>query len=207
MVTAQVSQDFNRALTEYIRGSSRTQDEILAKKGNDLRLKLFKGFFARKWQGGKTIPFREFKARAKAGKGIRVRQSIRSGGIGFEVPFRNRKGRALNDRQRRVYLELKARSRGIGVLGATFIEKRWRWRKAGRYLALNKTNRVGAPMLSLTKQPETFQLVGWTPGLTDVDEKYGIVRNAMDTIRREMVKHTIERYKKSADKVFKRFLR
>src|SRR5687767_8945504 len=110
----------NRNLKEYARVRSKMSvQEILANRGQRLRLFLYRAFWAQRWkQGRKAGGWRLLKQHVKAGKGIHVRLMTLVSPWAGQIPTETKKGKPLNERQKLVAQEVLRRSAGVGVLGA-----------------------------------------------------------------------------------------
>jgi len=179
-----------KALQEYQTYSRKLPSEVLQKKGNDLRIQLFRLFREKRWAGGKTIAEREMRARAKEGKGTLTRRGLDIS----HTPTVSRTGKPLGLQSRRVAAEIATRQSGIGVLGVSFLLSRWSYSKSGRTLIQNRSRSLGIlseAELSLdASQPGqstgTFRLTGYTPGMARVAAKYGILAKAKAAVLADM---------------------
>lgn len=138
----------HQALQRYGEVSKRDLTDTLHKKANDIRIELFRGYYAQRFRGtrkgslaSKGVAFAQMRRRAKSGQGVALRQSLQSGPASPKAPleyFQRRKLRgangtnrklrvpvAMSNYQRRVWTELARRQAGIGVLGASFLMQRW----------------------------------------------------------------------------------
>lgn len=166
-----------RNLKEYARVRSKvSKDEILNKKGNDLRIRLFRGFWARRWK--KNAARSLLKTLVAAGKGVHVRLMRLVAPWSGKIPATDKKGRPLNDWQKLVAQEVMRRASGIGVLGVSFLRKRWRYKKEGSYLTENRTRGFGKAV-TFQKTADEFTITGWTPGLARVAQRFGILGEAV----------------------------
>lgn len=166
-----------RNLQEYARVRSKiSKDEILNKKGNDLRIRLFKGFWSRRWK--KNAARGLLKTLVAAGKGIHVRLLRLVAPWSGRIAATDKKGRPLSGWQQLVAQEVMRRQSGIGVLGVSFLRKRWRYKKEGAYLTENRTRGFGRAV-TFRKTESEFSITGWTPGLARVAQKFGILGEAL----------------------------
>jgi hypothetical protein len=130
-------------LATYAGITSRVGPELIARKAQDLRIQLYKGFAEHRWQGSgrgaknnRGVAFVEMRARAKQGKGTVLNPNLVA--IAANAPtmaYRTVVGKAgirrkllvpLTVRQRLVWTELARRQAGRRVLGVSFLMKRWR---------------------------------------------------------------------------------
>lgn len=156
--------------------------EILAQKGNDLRIKLFQGFWAQRWKRGtKGGGFKLLNELSKAGKGILVRLMTLVSPWAGKIPATDKNGRALNIWQKLVAQEMIRRQSGVGVLGVSFLRKRWAFKGATKFLVENRTKGFGKAVTFELKDGE-FILSGFTPGLARVASRYGLITGALKNI-------------------------
>jgi hypothetical protein len=134
-------------ITTYAGVVSRVGPEMIAKKAQDLRIQLYKGFADHRWQGSgkdprnnKGIAFIEMRARAKLGRaignGVKIRTGLTTPAANAPtMAYRTVQGKAgsrrkllvpTTERQRLVWTELARRQSGRRVLGVSFLMKRWR---------------------------------------------------------------------------------
>lgn len=174
----------NRNLREYARVRyKKTEDEILNQKGNDLRIQLFRGFWAQKWKikKGQGGAFKLLQKLSRAGKGFLVRQRRIMAEWSGKIPDKDKRGRTLSLWQKLVAQEALRRQAGVGVLGVSFLRKRWRFNKQGYYLTTNRTKGFGKAVTFLKRQGE-FIITGFTPGLRAVADRYGIIGGAINRV-------------------------
>lgn len=187
----------NVRLRQYLDLTKKNEDEVLNKKGNDLRIQLFKLFYAQKFggKGKKKIAWKELKDRTKAGRGTYVRQKY----LTRAVPFVDKNGRKLSPWQRLVAQETARRQSGIGLLGVTFLQRRWRYKTETKYLATNVSGQLG-PLIEIKKDAGVFSITGFTPGLKRIADRYGILGKALNNVSTD-----IETYlNRKADEAFKK---
>lgn len=186
------------SLAQYTIASGKSKTEVLDKKGNDLRIQLYRGFKEAKWKGGKDIAWREARRRHRSGKGTIVRSNFLDDKYGSPPKFQRRKGYRskslrktvalvpLNMRQQLVWQELVRRSRGIGVLAASWLFLRYRYNKTeGRFLVRNKSKTLGTLTLA-DRTPDSLRLIGFTPGMVEVSNRYGIADRAVREVNQDM---------------------
>lgn len=184
-VDAREIERINRNLRIYMNlRYKKSEDEILTQKGNDLRIKLFRGFWAHRFLDKKA---RKFSADALRGflqtwQGIRIRLSHLISPWDSRVPSVDKNGRPLSLHQKLVAQEVMRRMSGSGVLGVSFLGKRWRFnRKEGSFLVTNKTNKLGTAATFQKRQGE-YIITGFTRGLGRIAEKYGILSDALAVV-------------------------
>jgi hypothetical protein len=162
----------------------RTEDQILNDKGTDLRIQLFRQFFSHRFilkKAKNTALAGVIRSLVAGGRGIRVRlQALRSP-FDAKIPSEDKNGRPLTMRQKLVAQEVLRRIVGSGVLGVSFLGKRWRFNKKGAYLVQNKTNTMGVSA-TFEKKDGQYIISGFTPGLARVASKYGVLSNALAVV-------------------------
>jgi hypothetical protein len=190
---------FQGTLLEYIRQTKKLPSEVIAKKGVDLRIKMSQGMKRLAWKRGrKGGAMREQMRRFRQGKGALVRD--RQG----RSPGNDKKGRPLNRWQSSVKNEMERRERGVGVLSATFIDRRWRRARTGRFLSQN-TSRTFGTILITEQTADTFHMTATTPGVSDVATRYGVVRTAMEQVRADTEKYLTRKANEAAQAALSRY--
>lgn len=197
---------FNSALRRYADLREKPMDEVTAHKGRDLGIRLYRGFRAVRWGGGNQtgskLAFAELAARTKAGRGTKVRASlrekfasersqllktllglnaakVRQGGLSKYAQKLDRKLRRNRSNLWRIIVgaEVRARGRGIGVLAASFL---WFRRASNSVLGEHfVANRTGHPLGGVEVIPGGLRIVGFTEGLDLVDARNNIVNTAI----------------------------
>lgn len=190
-------------LRAYGELSRKTLPEVVAKKGNDLRIRLWSRFWAIRWQGPKSIVDDQFASRKQIGKGILVRLRSLSDRFlsvsGKKLPEREktkrvgaREKRKLTLWQKLVWQELQRRKWGMGVLGLTFLTKRWADKKGGRVLVSNRSGNIGGSYnydkksLRIRAGESGYELAAFTPGITKMASKHGILQGAISDVMADM---------------------
>lgn len=197
----------NAALGRYALETGKSIEDVIAKKGRDLSIKLFEEFRARQWGGGgrktsagrRAIAAQELRARTAAGDGTRLRRSLldayrseRGFKIRSALARRSRrrikvKSGALTLWQKFVGKEISARSRGIGVLAASFLwfRRTGSDKGAGRRLVRNRT---GRPLGWADLAARSIHIVGrgsgpdGQTGIGEVDARYGLAARAIERV-------------------------
>lgn len=171
---------------KYAEYNQRDLNELVAKKGNDIRIKFYQEYRKLKGTGGKggKVFWNELKKRAKANKGTLVRfKTGFANSFADKVPSVDKRGRKLSFWQQMVAQEVLRRSSGIGVLGATYLAKRWRENSTGRRLVTNKSKTIGV-MSTIEQRDITdgseFILTVFTAGSAKVASKYGILSKVIN---------------------------
>lgn len=196
-------------IRQYRTWSRLTTAEVISKKGNDLRIQMFRGMKSRRWGGknSKGIAAREFKER---GGRIKVRSGLDIANTPeFGKAKKGGKPRRLSLSARRVAAELTLRQKGIGVLGAAFLVRRWNAKKSR--LRRNTTGAGGNAMLAefaFDSSPlsDTAQYVatGYYPGIDIVSGRYAITRGAIAKVSADMEKYIKRKQEEALSKAFRR---
>lgn len=191
------------SLREYAELSGKTDAEVLAKKGRDLGIQLFRGFRQHKFGGSERqrgqqgVAWRELRQRTAAGLGTRVRPSL------LQSSGRGRSRRRINARQEAVRREVAARQRSRGYLAASFLWFRRRDAAVGRRLVRNRSGRpLGYGLLA--PEAKTFQVAAFPPGLVEVDRRHGVVRRAIRHVMADMAVYTARKHAELARNIFRR---
>jgi hypothetical protein len=199
----------NQKLGEYAAINKRlTVPEIMEKKGTDLRIQLWKLFWAFRFggSGGKKrgIAWLELKRRSKAGRGTFVRLRSLAGRWGSppgQTAGGKQKPRPLSEWQKLVWQETTRRQTGIGVLGVSFLSKRFRNNKAGRYLVENVSKTLGT-LVQIEKDETSFTISGFTPGMVEVANKYGIANRALAAVEEDLDVYLNRKHEEARRMVF-----
>jgi len=205
----------SRNLQDYALASKYTMSEVLEKKGNDVRIQLFKLFWEQKFGGGgkrkSDIAFSELERRSRAGKGTLVRQKILNSDVGTP-PDKSRTGKKLSLWQKLVWQETERRSHGIGVIAIGFLSRRYRTRKRinssgqafiERYVDVNRSRALG-DLVRITKTEESFSIEGMTPGMAEVASRYNIPTRAMAAVSDDIEPYLARKFGQAFNKSFKK---
>lgn len=202
------------ALQHYIHLSNLTADEVLEKKGRDLGIRLYMGFRSARWRGSRRgqggIAWREMRRRAKASQGIRLRPGLQPSPAAPATYVRRQRVKGArggtrraqvtvqtSEHQKKVYAELMLRQQGIGVLAASFLWVRRRTSKdRGTYFVRNKTGRV---LGYVEKGDGSLRIVGVNDALSMVDERYGIVRTAVEEVTADTMQYVERKMSEAFD--------
>lgn len=190
---------FSAAFSAYVAASKKLPAEIVARKGVDLRIQVFRGMKRQEWKRGrKGGAWREQQRRFKAGKGVKVRD--RFGGDEGQ----DKNGKKLTRWQRAVKHEIDRRARGVGLIGVTFLDRRWRKPKKGHYLSRNTSRSLGT--LAITQQTATeYRLTASTPGVDIVSNRYGVLNRALETVTADMNKYLTRKANEAAKATLARY--
>jgi hypothetical protein len=210
--------EFNALFARYLLFTSKLPEEALEKKGRDISIKLYQGFYAHKWRGsrkGRGIAWRELKQRSKLNprKGIRLRPQSQPSPKAPDTHMVYRKVagasgktrklltvRKTSEHQKKVFSELSRRQGGIGFLAASFLWFRRRSnQQRGTFYIRNRTSR---PLGYVDRGPGYFQIVGLVDGLAEVDLRYQVVAGAISTARDDMVKYFNDRHLERYRRIF-----
>ena len=219
----------NEALEQYRKINVKlTTAEILEKKGRDLGIQLFRGFWALRQKGVTASMknpadavfsgpmFKQAEARGWATK-IRATEltgpyaSLYDAGATARL-LKNRKGDYLLRKDAAptkqallIAQELATRQRGVGLMGVSFLSKRWRRRdpiKGGDYLVQNTSGKLG--LLSSVEQVVDasgggfFRLKSQVPGLSNpAVPTSSIIAAALAEVRRDMLVYITDRQGKA----------
>lgn len=217
-------QQVNDVLTEYVKLSKRTPDEVLEKKGRDLNIKIFQGFWALRFKSarshrrkGAVFSGPAFDEAAARGWRVKVRPGLQlssdyrlaraktTGGKG--------KRSGLNNRALLVAQELAMRQRGGGLLGVSFLQHRWRRGKrtekgpTGSYLVQNRSGALGllsAVRKGVTADGAFLTITNQAPGVAIVDKNRRIIRNALDAVRSDTLIYIARKNQELAEKTLRK---
>lgn len=206
---------FNRNFFEYIKASGKMPSQVIFEKGRDLRIKTFQGFRRVAWKRGrKGGAWKEQRRRFKAGRGVKVRGYIRrniaegntdmgsrvAGWAPKDAPL-TKAGKPMNRWQKAVWQEMRYRQAGVGILGVSLLDRRWRYRKAGRYLAVNKTRRL-KELGAIEQTDDSFKITMSVDGAVTVDQRYGIARTAINEVAADMGVYLVRKHKEATSGAF-----
>lgn len=192
----------NEDLALYMELSKLSVQEVVDKKGRDLGIKLFQGFWKLRTKRSNN-PFAGPMFTAAKARGWRTKVRTRTiedepylsiQSQGFFMRRGRRKGVEKDVKSRRsrrglaVAQELARRQHGAGLLGVSFLGSRWRSNSQGRYLRVNKSKKLGT-LSTVESGPlpdgAFFRLRVFTPGIDTVGEKRGIFATAIREIRKD----------------------
>lgn len=208
-------QALNAELALYMEVSKKTAAEVLEKKGRDLGIQLWRGFWELRTKGGKAAfsgPM--FKAAEKRGWRTKLRSQVIEDEPYLGIWQARRQVKARRDkagdlvasgkrRSRRGLLvaqELARRQRGAGLLGASFLAFRKRNDKTaanGWRLVENRSRKLG--LLSRVTSGEDadgnafFRIQNFTPGVDTVGEKNSIFAKAIGAVRADMATYLVRK--------------
>jgi hypothetical protein len=195
----------NRNLQAYVALSGRAADEVVRKKGEDLRIQLAREFFRQRWKGGRGVAWREFKGRVRAGEGTLVRlKSVSSrflAASGKELPATDTRGRPLSSWQQLVWQEIARRQHGVGALGATFLVHRWQHSGGERKLVANRSRLTGSyhkRALDIVLRDGAYTLEAKTPGIAAVGSRYGLITKALASVNADTEKYLTRKMEEAA---------
>jgi hypothetical protein len=221
--------EWNRAFAEYVKYTSKTPQEALEHKVERLGRALYRGFSAHQFGGSprqRGIAVSELAARTAEGEGTRIRPTLlglyqaqrtalRKEAKAIRQSFRNFGGtldnwsslktaQDLNRAQRLtawqdiVGREVASRQSGIGVLAAAFLWYRYRGKGEARHLV---PNRRGKTLGSVTVGDGVAVIVGMVDGINTVDERYGVVRKAINDETDDTMKYVKDHQDAAAEKL------
>lgn len=212
-LTLEVTHDLgrlNEELALYLKLSKLSVQEVVDKKGRDLGIKLFKGFWRLRTKGSAN-PFAGPMFTLAKARGWRTRVRTRAIEVepylsiqkqGFFMRRVMRKGVEKDVKSRRsrrglaVAQELSRRQHGAGLLGVSFLQRRWRSRSNGRYLAVNKSKKLG--MLSTVESGPSadgafYRIVNYTPGIDTVGGGRGLFATAIREVRQDTAVYLVRK--------------
>jgi hypothetical protein len=231
LISVEVQDDLdalNATLGAYLLVQSKlTTEEVLAKKGKDLGIKLFQGFWNLRTKGGrgdfrgplfKEAEARGWRTRVRSKEiykepylsiwqfGRTAKMGMRKGGL-KQVKGKKRSARGLLVAQ-----ELARRQRGIGLLGLSYLMFRKRNDKndpKGWKLVENKTSRKFGILSRVTSGTDAdgnafFRIENFTPGIATVGERHGIFINAMRAAQADMAEYLVRKQMEALRKTLKR---
>lgn len=206
-VDASALERLGQNLRDYALVSKLTISEILEKKGNDLRIQLFRGFWDHKMggKGGKKrgIAFRELARRTKAGIGTFVRLKFLDEKWLAGMPEVTKSGKPLSLWQKLVYQETQRRDAGVGILGVSFLSRRFRQNKdRGQYLVTNNSPTLGS-LVTITKTEDSYTVRGMTPGMSKIADRYGIKEAALNKVSDDMEPYLARKFGEAWEKALK----
>jgi hypothetical protein len=159
----------------------RTVLELLSHKGNQMRIELWRQFWKHRFIKRKG-DWRNTLKRiigGGIGKGIKVRWQSLHSPWDSRVPVVDKNGKKLSLYQKLVAQEIMRRVSGSGVLGVSFLTKRWKKSKGAKpFLIENRTNTLGQSA-RFELRDDFVQITGFTPGLEKIALRYGILREVI----------------------------
>ncbi len=224
-VTIQSNLDaFNAAFAEYVKYTSKTPQEALEHKVKNVGLRLWQGFTAHQFGGNprqKGVARREMLARTAAGTGTRIRANLmaiyereraalmatargikrgmRLGTLDQWSALRPEQARNREQRvklwQRIVGAEIGLRQSGIGALAAAFLWYRSRGKGENQHLV---QNRMCQTIGSVVVGQGGAVITGKIAGINTVDERYGIVRQAITDETNDTITYVRQRQEAAA---------
>jgi hypothetical protein len=214
--------ELNAAIALYAQLSKLGAQEALWKKGHDLRIKLWDGFWnlrtartkggkagfsgplfdearRRGWrtkirEGGDTIYKEPYASIYNFGRMARLRRNKKDG---LPMPA----GRYRSARGLHVAQELARRQSGIGLLGLSFLQFRKRADRTmpkGFRLEKNKTSRKWGTLSSIMTGFDGggnpfFRIQIFTPGIVAIDSRYHIFAKAINQVMSDMAVYTVRK--------------
>lgn len=169
----------NTSLRQYILLSKKTAWQALDKHANALRIALFQRYWSVRWAAklGFKMP--------SPGRGVIVRSKTMIGDYSDSAPTKTTGGHKVNWYQKLVWQEIARRQKGIGLLGISFLFRRWNPDKTR--LIENKSRLIG----TLARVESRYQInnesqleasatiTGTAPGMKKVSDRYGIEAGAI----------------------------
>lgn len=227
----------NDVLNDYAEVSKLTVDEVLEKKSRDLGIKIWQGFWALRVRMSRALQSQSSKRAAFSGPlfndaaarnwRVRVRETVLVGAYaeihkqGYRIVKRDgpkekylRRDKLVRPNKRALLVaqELATRQSGAGILGVSFLFKRWRRRKTvsgkiEKYLIQNKSGKLG--ILSSLEKGEDAQgpfvkINNRTPGVTLMDGRKSIIHRAMLQVRQDTMVYLLRKQMQNTKGVIKK---
>jgi len=216
--------DFNRRFVEYVKVSKKLPSQVIAEKSNALRIETYKEFAKHSWKEGKKGGAQDYaKLRHMSGQGTKVRDSIRAkvrAGTAhrFDKTTKKRKrdraldknGKPLYGQRLAVWLELRARSSGVGYLAASLLDRRYRKPRKNdplqeRRLVQNR-NKKGSVMTVMELTPFQYSIQMWARGADEVNARYNVAQNAVRNLNADMDVYLTRKANEAAQATIARYL-
>jgi hypothetical protein len=214
---------FNRRFVEYVKLSKKLPSQVIAEKSNALRIETFKEFAKHSWKEGAKTGAQDYgRLRHISGEGTRVRPSIRDkvrAGTAhrFDKTTKKRKrdraldknGKALYGQRLAVWLELRARSAGVGYLAASLLDRRYRKPRKNdplqeRRLVQNR-NKKGSVMTVMELTPSQYSIQMWARGAEKVNARYNVAENALRNLNADMDVYLTRKANEAAQAALSRY--
>lgn len=222
-ITVPALADFNRRFVDYVKVSKKLPSQVIAEKSNALRIETYKEFDRHSWKEGQKGGAQDYgQLRHAGGEGTHVRDSIRAkvrAGTAhrFDKTKKKRKrdraldknGTALSGQRLAVWLELRARSSGVGYLAASLLDRRYRKPKKGdplqeRRLVENK-NKKGSTMTVMELTPLQYSIQMLARGADIVNARYNVANNAIQNVNADMDKYLTRKANEAAQATLARY--
>lgn len=225
---------WNSAFADYVKFTSKTPQEALEHKVKALGIALWRGFTAHQFGGvprNSGVAVAELAARTASGRGTKIRgsllaeyqniknslnakaksirQSLKNFGgtldqwSGLQAATAANRNERIGAWQSIVDREVHARQTGIGELGAAFLWYRNRGAGEARHLMLN---RRGKTIGSVDVSDGVALIAGNVDGMTIVDQRYGVVNQAIADETDDTLKFVKERQEQAASKLTQEFI-
>ena len=194
-------------LLAYEVASKKSLADILHSKAYDVRVQLFRGYWAQRYRGtrkgsaeSKGVAFSQMRQRARQGSGISLRGAIVPGAKAPIEYYQRRKLRgahgttrrlrvpiSMSTYQRNVWTELARRQQGVGVLGVAFLMQRWKKNVAptSPRQVFEQTDYHRKVLGRATLSPSAASIEGLVPGQTEISSRYGILAAALKNVRQD----------------------
>lgn len=164
----------------------RTVLELLSHKGNQMRIELWRQFWSHRFIKRKASWKNVLKRVVGKTDGVKVRWQSLHSPWDSRVPDVDKNGKKLSLYQKLVAQEIMRRVAGSGVLGVSFLTKRWRKSKGAKpFLIENRTNTLGKSA-RFELRDDYVQITGFTPGLEKIALRYGILKSAIREANRDI---------------------
>jgi hypothetical protein len=192
------------ALSRYHEVSGRDVTATVAKKTDDIRIELLRGYWERRMKGSRKgaknfqgVAFREMRQRGKAGEGITLRPGLTASSSAPMEYFQRRTLRGAHGTRRRlmvpvrmsgyqraVWTELARRQAGVGVLGVAFLMPRRRANAVPSAPEVQTRQSHSRETIGrMTVAPMLGRLEGFVPGQAKVGARHSILSIALRNVR------------------------
>lgn len=192
------------ALGRYHLVSGRDVAATIAKKTDDIRIELLRGYWGHRMKGSRKgakdfqgVAFREMRQRGRAGDGITLRPGLSVSGSAPTEYYQRRTLRGahgsrrrlmvpirMGTYQRRVWTELAKRQAGVGVLGVAFLMPRRRANAVPSAPEVQTRQSHSRETIGrMTVAPMLGQLEGFVPGQAKVGARHSILSIALRNVR------------------------
>jgi hypothetical protein len=216
--------EFTSKLDAYSKLTKKMPWQIVAEKSNDLRIQAYKQFESHSWKEGRKGGAQDYgQLRHAGGEGTHVRQSIRDNvrdGVAYDFTKKRRKrkgasrpvdknGTNLSGQRLAVWLELKARARGVNYLAASLLDRRYKKPKKNeptpeRRLVAN-LNKKGQTMAVLELTPGQYKIEMFGTGAAIVDRRYNVADKAIGAVAADMDVYLVRQANKAAQAALSRY--
>lgn len=177
----------NKIINKYSIVAGKDLQDVIVAKGDQIRYNLFTLYRKVKGKSGKggKVFWGDLKNRSAANRGTKIRVREILARFNKNLPQVDKNGKQLTAWQQLVYQEISRRSRGIGLLGASFIAKKNSLKSGKSTLITNVSHTlgtIGSIKSEATQDGQSVEILGFAPGLYKIGNKYGILQQAVDMV-------------------------